>query len=282
MPRTPFQALWLPMLAALGFFAVTWPVWRWLWFEWMSNEYYSHGLLIAPVAAFLAVQRFRHDKELAYRPGQGSVYGIVVLGIALAVYLYFLQQRAYYLAAFAMIGMLAGLIWAIGGTTVARKLAFPIGYLTLMVPLPFVDRVTLPLALFTGYCSGSIVQFLGMDITIVGNSISLPNADLVVGAQCSGVNSLITLLALLVLVAYLLEGPIWSRVALVLLAIPLALLGNIIRVATLLFVARSWGADAAFTYYHDYSGILFFVAVLLLIVPITRVLHFGRLRAEVI
>ncbi|MCB0133496.1 MAG: archaeosortase/exosortase family protein, partial [Caldilineaceae bacterium] len=69
---------------------------------------------------------------------------------------------------------------------------------------------------------------------------------------------------------------------LVLLAIPLALIGNIIRVATLLFVARSWGADAAFTYYHDYSGILFFVAVLLLIVPITRVLQFGRLRAEVI
>ena len=77
--------------------------------------------------------------------------------------------------------MLAGLIWAIGGTAVVRKLAFPIGYLTLMVPLPFVDRVTLPLALFTGYCSGSIVRFLGMDITIMGNSISLPNADLVVG-----------------------------------------------------------------------------------------------------
>jgi len=69
---------------------------------------------------------------------------------------------------------------------------------------------------------------------------------------------------------------------LVLLAIPLALLGNILRVATLLFVARAWGADAAFTFYHDYSGILFFVAVLALIVPLTRVLQLGRLRAEVI
>ncbi len=282
MVRTSFRALWLPILAALGFFAITWPAWHWLWLEWMSNEYYSHGLLILPVAAFLVFQRFRHDQELTYRLGQGSVYGVVVLGILLAIYLYYLQQRAYYLAAFAAIGILAGLIWAIGGTTAAKKLAFPIGYLVLMVPLPFVDRVTLPLALFTGYCSGSLVQLLGMDITIVGNSISLPNADLVVGAQCSGVNSLITLLALLVLVAYLLDGPVWSRVVLVLLAIPLALLGNIIRVATLLFVARSWGADAAFTYYHDYSGIFFFVAVLLLIVPITRALHFGRLRADVI
>jgi exosortase len=282
MARFTFRAMWLPLLALAGFLAVTWPVWQWLWFEWMSNQYYSHGLLILPVALFLAVQRFRNDPELVYTPGQGSFAGVVVLGVTLAAYLLTLQQRAYYLAAFAMIGMLAGLVWALAGVAVLRKLAFPIGYLALMVPLPMLDRVTLPLALFTGACSGALVQFLGLDVAINGNAISLPNADLVIGAQCSGVNSLITLLALLVLVAYLLEGPLWSRVLLVLLAIPLALLGNILRVATLLFVARAWGADAAFTFYHDYSGILFFVAVLLLILPITRALQFGPLRAEVI
>jgi exosortase/archaeosortase family protein len=119
-------------------------------------------------------------------------------------------------------------------------------------------------------------------VTIVGNSITLPNADLVIGAQCSGVNSLIALMSLMVLVAYLLDGPVWSRIALVVLAIPLAILGNIVRVASLLFVARAWGAEAAFTFYHDYSGLLFFVAVLLLIYPITRLLRFGELRYEVI
>jgi len=282
MMRVTFRTVWLPLLALMGFVAITWPVWQWLWFEWMSNQYYSHGLLILPVALFLAVQRFRNDPELVYAPGHGSLAGVVALAIGLAAYLFALQQRAYYLAAFAMIGMLAGLVWAVAGGTVLRKLAFPIGYLVLMVPLPMLDRVTLPLALFTGLCSGSLVQFLGLPVAINGNAIALPNADLVIGAQCSGVNSLITLVALLVLVAYLLDGPVWSRIALVLLAIPLALAGNILRVATLLFVARAWGADAAFTFYHDYSGIIFFVAVLLLILPITRALQFGRLRAEVI
>jgi exosortase len=119
-------------------------------------------------------------------------------------------------------------------------------------------------------------------VTIVGNSVTLPNADLVIGAQCSGVNSLIALTALMVLAAYVLEGSLWSRIWLVVLAVPLALLGNILRVATLLFVARAWGADAAFTFYHDYSGILFFVAVLLLMAPITRLLRFGQLRYDVI
>lgn len=282
MARLISRTVWLPLLALIGFVAIIWPVWQWLWFEWMSNQYYSHGLLILPVALFLAIQRFRNDPELVYAPGQSSLTGVVALALGLAAYLFALQQRAYYLAAFAMIGMLAGLVWAVAGVTVLRKLAFPIGYLVLMTPLPMLDRITLPLALFTGFCSGSLVQFLGLPVAINGNAIALPNTDLVIGAQCSGVNSLITLVALLVLVAYLLDGSAWSRVVLVLLALPLALLGNILRVATLLFVARAWGADAAFTFYHDYSGILFFVAVLALIVPLTRALQLGRLRAEVI
>jgi exosortase len=282
MSRISLRALWLPVVALVGFVAITWPVWQWLWFEWMSNEYYSHGLLILPVSIFLAVQRFRNDQSLVYTPGQGSIAGVVLFGVTLAIYLYALQQRAYYLAAFAMIGLLAGGIWAIAGASVVRKLAFPIGYLVLMVPIPLLDRITLPLALFTGYCSGAIVQFLGLEVDISGNAVTLPNADLVIGAQCSGVNSLITLVALLMLVAYLLDGPIWSRILLVVLAIPLALIGNILRVATLLFVARTWGAEAGFTFYHDYSGILFFVAVLALIPPLTRTLHFGSFRAEVI
>lgn len=199
MARIPTRTWWLPLLALVGFAAVTWPVWQWLWFEWMSNDYYSHGLLILPVAIFLAVQRVRNDQAFVYTPGQGSGWGVLLLAVALAAYLYALQQRAYYLAAFAMIGMAAGLVWAMAGAAVLRKLAFPIGYLALMIPLPLLDRITLPLALFTGYCSGSLVQFLGMDIAITGNAIALPNADLVIGAQCSGVNSLITLVALLVL-----------------------------------------------------------------------------------
>jgi exosortase len=282
MTRFRLQTAWLPMLALIGYLAITWPVWQWLWFEWMSNEYYSHGLLILPVAIFLAVQRFRNDDTLVYTHGQTSLAGVGLFGVTLAFYLYALQERAYYLAAFAMIGMLAGGVWAVAGAAVVRKLAFPIGYLVLMVPIPLLDRITLPLALFTGYCSGAIVQFLGLDVMIAGNAVTLPNADLVIGAQCSGVNSLITLVALLVLVAYLLDGPMWARVLLVVLAIPLALIGNILRVATLLFVARAWGAEAGFTFYHDYSGLLFFVAVLLLIMPLTRVLRFGALRAEVI
>ena len=274
----------MPMIAAIGvaFMALTWPVWRWLWHEWMSNDYYSHGLLIPPVSLYLVIQRLRHDPGLRPSPQQGANKGLLLLIPALALYIYFLNDRAYYLAALAMIALLAGIVWTFAGDTVARRLAFPLGYLLLMVPLPFIERSTLPLAMFTGVCSGGLVQFLGLDVSIVGNSVTLPNADLVIGAQCSGINSLMALVALTLLVAYLVQGPLLNRVLLILLAIPLAMLGNILRVSSLLFVARRWGAEAGFIFYHDFSGPVFFILMLLLLIPLATLLRCTTLRTDVI
>jgi exosortase len=269
------------------FIALTWPIWRWLWGEWMGNEYSSHGILILPVALFLAIQRLRLDKQV-YHPSPllssplDHNIGVLLLGASLITFIWLLNQKAYYLAAFAMIFMGAGTIWALGGTHLVRKVLFPLSYLVLMIPLPFVDRVTLPLALFTGVCAGGLVRFMGVDITIVGNAISLPNADLVIGAQCSGINSLIALTALMTLTAYILNGPLWGRLILVLLSIPLAMLGNILRVASLLFVARAMGAQAAFVFYHDYSALLFFLLAFLLMFPLTHLLQARTLRLDVI
>lgn len=282
MTSPNLRVLVTPLLALAALILLTWPVWRWLWGEWMGNEYYSHGILIPPVSAYLIYQRFRNDKALHWSPGQGSNWGLLLIAVGLAFYLWFFSQRAFYLAAFATILMIGGLVWTIGGNNVARRLIFPVAYLALMVPLPFIDRATLPLAMFTGICSGGLARFLGLDVEIIGNAVKLPNADLVIGAQCSGVNSLITLTALMVLVAYLVDGPTWGRITLVLLAAPLAISGNILRVSTLLFVAREWGAQAGFVFYHDYSGIAFFAIVLALMLPLTRLLRCYTLRPEVI
>jgi exosortase len=282
MTSSTLRVLVAPILALAALILLTWPVWRWLWGEWMGNEYYSHGILIPPVSLYLAYQRFRNDKELRWSPGQGSNWGLLLISLGLGLYLWFFSQRAFYLAAFATILIIGGLVWTMGGNNVAKRLIFSVAYMALMVPLPFIDRYTLPLAMFTGVCSGGLAQFLGLDVEIIGNAVKLPNADLVIGAQCSGVNSLIALTALMVLATYLVSGPTWGRTALILLAAPLAILGNILRVSSLLFVAREWGAQAGFVFYHDYSGLGFFVIVLALLLPLTRLLRVNALRPEVI
>lgn len=272
----------VPGVITILFFLVTWPVWHWLWQEWMGNDYYSHGVLIIPVALYLAWRRLQNDRHWQWAARWGDNVGLLILGISLVMYLYLLNNKVYYLAAFAVISLVVSLVWIVAGRHTLRMLIFPLSYLTLMVPLPIVERATLPLALFTGVCSSALVRFLGLEITVVGNSIMLPNADLVVGAQCSGINSMIALTSLNALVAYIVAGPLWSRVALVVLAIPIAMLGNIFRVANLLFVARSWGAEAAFQFYHTYSGIIFFGLALLLLVPLTRLLRCTTLRLHVL
>lgn len=286
------------------FLLLTFPVWHWLWGEWWNNDYYSHGVLILLVSLYLAWRTFERREKVVpvvpeghdittLRQAQGTARGvqahetgdnrgIFLLLCSLLLFLYFSADKAYYLAAFAMIFMLAGLLWSFGGTKTVRHVAFPLAYLLLMVPLPFVERATLPLSLWTGTCSGYLVRWLGLDVTVRGAAVTLPNTDLVIGAQCSGINSIMALTALTVLVAYLLEGPWWGRLALVALAIPLAILGNIMRVANLLVVATYFGADAAFRFYHDYSGFLFFALVLLLLIPISRLLQCKTLRLDLL
>jgi exosortase len=282
MKQFRLQAFALPVLAATIFSVLTFPIWQWLWREWMGNDYYGHGVLIPFVVLFLLIQRLRNDPTTSLIPSADNQGGLLMVGVSMALMLFFLNRRAYYLAALVMIVLFAALIWSFTSFALLRKLLFPIAYLALMVPLPAVDRVTLPLALFTGVCAGDAVRLLGLDVTIVGNAVSLPNAELVIGAQCSGVNSIIALTSLLTLTAYLLDGPLWGRLTLVAMAVPLAVLGNILRVASLLFVARSYGANAAFVFYHDYSGIAFFLAVILLLIPLARLLRTNNFRLEVI
>ncbi len=282
MSQSTLRSFAIAALVLVAFAALTVPVWRWLWGEWMGNSYYSHGVLIPPVSLFLVYQRFRHDPALSWQAGIGSNAGLVTTAVMLALYLFFLNGKAYYLAAFAMIGLIAGLTWTLGGANVVRRLAFPIGYLAFMVPLPIVERATYPLALFTGVCSTGIARIAGLPVEIVGNAVKVPNADLVIGAQCSGINSMIALTALMALAAYVLAGPTWGRIGLVAMAIPLAMAGNILRVASLLFVASFYGADAAFVFYQDYSGPVFFIVALGLMLPVTHALRCRTLRAEVI
>lgn len=290
MRMRPFQQPILVAIICTLFLLVTWPAWQWLWREWLANDYYSHGILLPFVALFLAIRRLQlqrpsqtgNDELLRAQKGVPILLAALWLIGMVGGYLFFLAAKALYLASFTMIGMLGGIVWLLGGQRLLALWLFPIGYLLLMVPLPFIERFTYPLAIFAGLCGGGLVKLLGMDLTIVGNAVTLPNAELIIGAQCSGINSLIALTALMTLAAYLLAGPMWARVGLIIAAMPLAIMGNILRIASLLFVARNYGADAAFTFYHDYSGFVIFIAILLLMVPLTRLLRVQTLRLDVI
>lgn len=269
------DALLYALIALIGVLVLL-PTLRWLANEWWSNDYYSHGILVPLVSVFFA---WRLLPRLERRP---SNLGLFLLIAALVVYLVALFERAYFIAALGMILLFAGAIWYLLGTKALKSLAFPLAFLVFMVPLPFIEASSLPLSLLTGQLSTSVMQALGMDITVNGASVTLPNANLVVGAQCSGLRSIVALFTLVAVFAYIVDGPWYSKVLLALSAIPIAILGNIFRVSTLLWVADRWGVDAGFTYYHDYSGIFFFLFALACLILLAQLLGCRRIRADLL
>ncbi|HEY79487.1 MAG TPA: exosortase/archaeosortase family protein [Caldilineae bacterium] len=270
-PKTPWL---LTALITLMGVVLLLPLGRWLLSEWWSNDYYSHGFLVPLVSGFFAwriIPRLNRDPDNR---------GLLLAGAGTAAYLYFFAYRAFHLAALGMGLMLAGMVWTYWGGAGLKKLAFPLAFLIFMIPFPFIEASSLPLSLFTGQLATRLMQMMGMEVTVQGAAVSLPNANLVVGAQCSGVRSIISLAALAAVYAYMVEGS-WPRKTLLFLAvIPIAVLGNIFRVSSLLWVANRWGADAGFTYYHEYSGFAIFAFAFILLILTARLFRCHRIRND--
>jgi exosortase len=256
------------------------PVLRWLAGEWLGNDFYSHGVLVPVVAGFLA-WRLWVRRSPTVQAAAGSWGSLTLLIGSLLVYLAALNQRAYFLAALAVIGLLAGMIGFLLGTAVLRRMAFPLLFLVFMVPLPLVEPLSVPLAQLTGECAAGAVRILGIPITVNGAQVTLPNANLVVGAQCSGLSSIVALITLAAVFLFLVDGPWWGKVLLALSVVPIAMLGNVLRVSSLFGVAQLWGADASFTYYHDYSGMVFFLSAAGLLLLFGRVLRCSEIRSDI-
>ncbi|PKO23698.1 MAG: hypothetical protein CVU38_02675 [Chloroflexi bacterium HGW-Chloroflexi-1] len=260
--------------------ALFYPALRWLVSEWLGNDYYSHGFLVPVISAGVA-WRLWVKWPADSRRVKATTVGLLPTVLALGVYLYALLERAYFVAALAMIVLIAGLVWYLLGTAALRLLAFPLLFLLFMAPLPFVEPLSVPLAQLTGVIAAGVVRLLGVPIIVDGAQVTLPNAHLVVGAQCSGLRSIVSLLTLVALVVFLVQGTWWRKSLLALSSIPIATLGNVLRVASLLGVAHVWGADAGFKYYHDYSSIVFFLSALVLLLLFSRGIGCREIRDDI-
>jgi exosortase/archaeosortase family protein len=82
------------------------------------------------------------------------------------------------------------------------------------------------------------------------------------GAPCSGFRSLITIISLGLVYVYINNISLKKKVILITSVIPLALLGNLIRVISMCLFTYYIGENFAQKYFHDYSGIVMFLLVI--------------------
>ncbi|MFZ5916942.1 MAG: exosortase/archaeosortase family protein [Chloroflexota bacterium] len=247
---------WVITLIPLGLLA--YPTVRWLVSQWLTNEYYSHGPLVPLVSAYLG---WRVLRQRSTAPITGNPTPILLV-VSAGLYLLAEVMAADYVAALALIGLIGGVIGFLQGRTTLQRLALPLAYLVFGVPFPFIDQLAVQMGSLTAAWATRAVQLLGVAAVNEGGQVTLPSCSLVVGAPCSGVRSLVALLALAAVWAFTVRGPRLTRIGLLLAAIPLAALSNLLRITSLLWVAERWGVETALSYYHDVSGPLFFALAL--------------------
>ncbi len=227
---------------------------------WGSIDYYSHGYLVPVVAGLLAM---RERDRLETTPASRSTLGLVALALALAIYGLGAAANLPEAQGVAIVGCVAAAVLWIRGPAWLRVLAFPIAYLLFMVPLPeeWLAPVILRLRLFVTETAVALLHAGGLAVLREGNVIGLPNGEsLFVADACSGVTSLVTLLPLAVLVAWLTERATWRRLVIVASVVPIALFFNLSRVLGTVVAAERFGAERATAgAVHDMAGLATYV-----------------------
>ena len=156
-----------------------------------------------------------------------------------------------------------------------RSLLFPVCFLAFGIPLPFLPSVANFLQSFSAHYSSLVIETMGIPVTTIGAEIHLEKEIFVIGAPCSGMHTLITLLALASVFAYFIRCPFYRKAILFFAAIPIALMANISRIVALLLIANHYGSEAAMRFFHDYSSIVLFAIAFLLLVVCSRCLGCG-------
>jgi len=246
---------------------IYWPTLRWLVNAWISNDYYSHGFLVPLVSGF-----FIWTKREYLKTREPSAIGIILLVLGALLYIsgFFWQIRV--LGGLSLLVVITGLVFSIYGVRVARKMLFPLVFLLFMIPAPLVQEVAYRLQEISVVSSSWLLEVLGLPITSLGPEIYLKGVTFTIGLPCSGINTLVALLALSAVYVYVLTGSNIKRVSLFILSFPIAILANILRITTIIMVAYFANVEAAVGWYHDLSSPLFFAISFLVLILIARIL----------
>jgi exosortase len=239
--------------------------------NWARDENYSHGFLVPFIAAFFVYQRWW---ELRVAPAVPSNAGLLVLGLGLAMLVLGWVGTEYFTMRMSLIVFLTGTVLYLFGWSVLKLLSLPLGYLMLMVPIPYIiyNAVAFPLKIFVTEVSVATLKILGVVVWHEGNIIMFTNTVLEVADACSGLRSIMSLLALSVVFAFLTQKGMLKRWIIILSTVPIAVLTNAFRVIVTGFLAQYWGAQVAEGFFHDFAGYAVFLMAMFLLLALGGVL----------
>ena len=267
------------------------PAWQWLvllalgiWLyhsilsslahQWWTDQNFSHGVF---VPLFVALVIWRNRQELAGIPLKPSWTGLPVIVVALATLLAGVFGAELFLSRSSLILLAGGCVIYFAGWRYFRALLFPWLFLFLMIPIPAIvfNQITLPLQFLASETAADILRLLGVPVLREGNVIVLPRMPLEVAEACSGIRSLMSLGTMAIIYGYFADSSAWRRVLLGLMAIPVSVAANALRIVGTGLTVQYWDPDKALGFFHEFSGWLIFVVSLIMLFGLHALLRKG-------
>jgi len=240
------RALWTPattlqVTVVTGLLVVLfWHVLVRLVTKWQSSEDWSHGFIIPLFSLYyLYIRRDSLPAALTDRSLLPRLAGAALLILAYLVYLRATVARIDYPKNVALVMSIMGIVLMVCGWPIARWGWFAIAFLMFAMPLPdnVYGQLTSPLQQVAARVSAGVLATVP-DMTTEASGTVVEyvyqgrSGTLDVERACSGMRLLMTMTALGVAMTFVNERPLWQRLLMILICIPIAVFCNIIRVTT--------------------------------------------------
>ncbi len=224
---------------------------------WWTDPAYSHGLLIPPLALYIA---WIQKDDILAAPVRPSPWGLWLTGLGCLVLLAGKLGAEFFLTRESLVIILAGVVLTYWGFERLKKLTFPLILLATMVPIPTIvyNKLAAPLQLFSSWVASGALELMGIPVFRDGNVMNLPEISLGVAEACSGLRSLSSLTVLALVVGFFVLASTWGKVLLFFLAFPAAILINVVRVTATALMARE-DPRLAEGFFHSFSGWVVFI-----------------------
>jgi exosortase len=237
------------------------PTFIWLWNRWtMSVWQNGHGILVTGLVIYLIYGELK--KRTALRLSSNP-WGFVIIIPALLLHMLDTGIHSQLLGATAFFLSLPGLSLLFLGTERTKAILFPLStlLLTLPIPLAFTESIHLILRHIATKSVAWILKLFGVPVFSSGTLLEVENGSLMVADACSGFATLYAAVTIAILTAYFCDD-IRRKILVLLIAAPLAVGINIIRVLLLTVMVNWFGLDILKTSAHEISGLLTFMIAL--------------------
>ncbi len=226
--------------------------------QWFDDPNYSHCLFV-PIGCGLLLWISR--KKWLDKSPEPSAFGLLYVVAAMGMLVIGTLGAELFLQRASLVVLLGGLVIYFAGWPMLKAVKAPWLALFLMIPLPVIvfNEFAFPLQLLASRWATWLLDLLQVPVLREGNIIHLSSMSLDVVEACSGLRSLMSLITVSVLYGLFFEHRVWMRCLLVVLAVPVAVVANALRIVLSALLAQYVNAQLAEGFFHAFSGFLLFL-----------------------